>query len=87
MQREGRIHFSQQAGEIWVGGDTVVGVTGSVNLPERPVGLPELTVRRLHADELHQSRPALSGEFCALRQSSELGIDDVRIDCAEPSES
>lgn len=41
LQRKGRIHISQHDGEIWVGGDTVVGVTGSVNLPQRTARLGE----------------------------------------------
>jgi len=32
LQRRGRIHITQADDHIWVGGDTVVAVTGSVNL-------------------------------------------------------
>lgn len=34
LQRRGRVHVSRdEAGQVWVAGDTVVGVTGSVALP------------------------------------------------------
>jgi len=32
LQRRGRVHVEQAEGEIWVGGGTVVGVTGEVDL-------------------------------------------------------
>ena len=32
LQRRGRIRIDQDGGQIWVGGDTVVGITGSVDL-------------------------------------------------------
>jgi len=32
LQRRGRIHITQAQDQIWVGGDTVVAITGSVNL-------------------------------------------------------
>jgi PhzF family phenazine biosynthesis protein len=32
LQRRGRIYLDQVDGQVWVGGNTVVGVTGSVNL-------------------------------------------------------
>jgi PhzF family phenazine biosynthesis protein len=38
LGRRGRVHLDQADGEIWVGGDTVVGITGTVAL--RPTALP-----------------------------------------------
>jgi PhzF family phenazine biosynthesis protein len=32
LRRRGRVHVERAGGEIWVGGDTVVGITGSVAL-------------------------------------------------------
>jgi predicted PhzF superfamily epimerase YddE/YHI9 len=32
MHRRGRVHVRQAGDDIWVGGDTVVGVTGTVAL-------------------------------------------------------
>jgi PhzF family phenazine biosynthesis protein len=32
MGRRGRVHLSRADGDVWVGGDTVVGITGTVNL-------------------------------------------------------
>lgn len=32
MQRCGRVHVEQVEDDIWVGGDTVLGVTGAVSL-------------------------------------------------------
>jgi len=32
MQRDGRVHIAEAAGEIWVGGDAVTGIRGTVDL-------------------------------------------------------
>lgn len=33
LARRGRVHVSAEGGDVWVGGDTVVGVAGTINLP------------------------------------------------------
>ncbi|SEP16530.1 PhzF family phenazine biosynthesis protein [Amycolatopsis saalfeldensis] len=33
LQRRGRVHVERAGSDIWVGGDTVIGITGSVRLP------------------------------------------------------
>ncbi|MGH3875869.1 MAG: PhzF family phenazine biosynthesis protein [Actinophytocola sp.] len=32
LDRRGRVHIEQSDGEIWIGGDTVIGITGTVDL-------------------------------------------------------